>query len=232
MLQIRAAIDIVDSYQSEVGNDDSRRIETNINLDFKGFEAEHAQLAAQYQITTASVLHMTKLYTAGSDINAALIEAGGDPSQLDGAMRAQYYSLLMLNNRVALNEVHHTYSGTGEFDPREITEDGVLSTPAFTSSSLSIKVAVKTTNYRRDDETDEWEATRNALLADMMPEDHVLHFILPAGFKNGFYVAPYSHDPEELEFLIMPNTRFKYVKTETATVQGIRRNFHTYEPEI
>jgi len=211
MLHIRKAMNIMDSYTDETGLPVASELEKNIDLDFDGFEEENAQLTKQYELTRGSLIALIKLYTAGSEINGKLIQAGGDPDALDMRYRREYDALKSLDNMVQLAEEHHVYSGTGTFDPSDVTTDGVFRTPAFMSMSISLKVAVKTTNYRRQDD-----------------EDHVIHTILPKGFTNGFYVAPYSHDPEELEFLIMPNVEFDFVSTRKLDLGGVTRHIHSY----
>jgi len=99
----------------------------------------------------------------------------------------------------------------------EVTIDGIFHTPAFLSTSLSVRVAVKTTNYRRDQAEE--------------VDDHVIHFILPEGFTGGFYVAPYSNDPEELEFLIFPEESFSHINTKIIDLGGIKRHIHTFKPK-
>jgi hypothetical protein len=214
MLHIRKSINIVDSYQNDIGTPDAVELETNINLDFAGFEKENAQLTAQYHLSKwSATVALIKHYSAGSNINNDLIRVGGDPAELGYVEQREYNALIGLGGRVELAEPHHVYSGTGTFDPRDVTVEGIFKTPAFMSTSLSIKVAVKTTNYRRKED-----------------EDHVLHFTLPAGFSDGFYIAPYSHDPEELEFLILANISFKYLGTKIVDLDGVTRHFHSYRP--
>jgi len=229
MLVIRDAMNIVeatltDSLESEVDSAVTKRLESNINLEIGDFAEEDAELAKHYVIPDTKYANSVgservkaiKDYTAGSEINGKLIEVEGDPNMLPSNFRKEYTMLMSLKGKVPLPEEHHTYSGTGTFNPMDVTENGIFETPAFMSTSLSMKVAVKTTNYRRDNAHEE--------------EDHVLHFILPKGYTGCYYVAHYSHDPEELEMLIFPKERFKHVSSQKLMLGGVTRHVHTFEP--
>ncbi len=215
-------MNVMDSYLDDSSSEDSKRIEKNINLEIGDFAEENDHLAKYYTIQDtkyansrgAETIKAIEEYTAGSEINGALIEVGGDSFELPPGLRKQYTMLMSLKGKVRLPEEHHTYSGTGTFNPMDVTVDGIFETPAFLSTSLSIKVAVKTTNYRRDED-----------------EDHVLHFVLPEGFIGGYYIAPYSKDPEELEFLIFPKEKFRHIRSTAMNLDGIKRHIHTFEPK-
>jgi hypothetical protein len=221
MLQIRQHINLVDSYTDDSESVDAQRLEKNINLEIGGFAEENDQLAQYYVVPDtkyanslgSEIIKAIKEYTAGSDVNGELIEAGGDLNLLPPLLKKQYQLIMSLKGKYRLQEEHHTYSGTGTFDPMEVTVDGIFQTPAFLSTSLSVKVAVKTTNYRRESD-----------------DDHVLHFVLPEGFVGGFYVAPYSQDPEELEFLLYPQERFRHLHSHVVVLDGVKRHIHSFKP--
>lgn len=221
---MRNLMNVMDSYSDDSDSVESKRLEQNINLEVGGFAEENDQLAQYYVIQDtkytnslgSETINALKEYTAGSEINGALIEVGGDPNLLPFNLKKQYQLIMRLKGKFSLPEEHHTYCGTGTFNPMDVTDSGIFSTPSFLSTSLSIKVAVKTTNYRREQ--------------DHNVEDHVIHFILPAGFEGGFYVAPYSHDPEELEFLIYPKENFRHMSSRKVHLDGIQRHIHTYKP--
>ena len=206
---------IMDSYEDESGSEEAKRVETNMNLTMKGFEEENAQLEAEFVIEDPKVQAAVRHYTHASTINDELIKVDGVSGLLPKGALEEYELLISLKGP-PLGEEHHVYCGTGTFDPSDVTVGGVFKTPAFLSTSLSVRVAVKTTNYRRDEGDQE--------------EDHVIHLVLPEGFTGGFYVAPYSNDPEELEFLVFPKEHFRHIGTTVLDLDGIKRHIHSYRP--
>ena len=215
MFSMRYFINLADSNTDESDSVESTRLETNINLEIGAFANEHEQLAQQFRITDQATVAAVRHYTHESTINSELIRVGGNPMSMPKDFREEYAKLISLQG-TPLAEEHHTYSGTGTFNPMDVTVNGMFHTPAFLSTSLSLRVAVKTTNHRRD----QAEAQ----------EDHVLHFVLPAGFMDGFYVAPYSSDPEELEYLIFPNVPFRHLNTKVLSLGGVKRHVHSFTP--
>jgi hypothetical protein len=215
MFSIRRFINIMDSYADDSESIEGKRLETNLNLSVDDFKEENDQLAAEFQIDDPAVQAAVKHYTHESTINEELIRVEGVVARMPENFREEYDHLIGLKG-APLGEEHHTYCGTGTFNPMDVTLDGVFKTPAFLSTSLSVRVAVKTTNYRRDQ--------------DEAQEDHVIHFILPEGFVGGFYVAPYSADPEELEFLIFPKEQFRHLHTHVVVLDGIKRHIHSFRP--
>jgi hypothetical protein len=206
---------IMDSYEDDSNSEEAKRIETNMNLSIKGFEEENKQLESEYIIEDPKVQSAVKHYTHASSINEELIRVDGVPGRLPEDFRNEYDLLISLKG-TPLGEEHHTYCGTGTFNPMEVTVGGIFKTPAFLSTSLSVRVAVKTTNHRR-------EQAHNV-------EDHVLHFVLPEGFTGGFYIAPYSSDPEELEFLLFPKEHFRHLGSKVIELDGIKRHIHSFRP--
>ncbi len=215
MFSMRYFVNLVDSYTDDSESLDSKRLETNINLEIGDFATENEQLVQQYKISDPSVIKAVRHYTHESSINDELIRVGGEIGRMPEDSRMEYEKLISLRG-VNLGEEHHTYCGTGTFNPMDVAHGGVFHTPAFLSTSLSVKVAVKTTNYRRD----QAEAQ----------EDHVIHFVLPQGFTDGFYVAPYSFDPEELEFLLFPGVPFQHLTSNVVVLDGIKRHVHSFKP--
>lgn len=211
----REHMNLLDSIESEVDSAETKRLEANINLEVEGFADENNQLAAEFVIEDPTIIRAVKHYTKESTINDELIRVNCEVDRMPSNFQTEYYQLMSLKG-VVLQEEHHVYSGTGTFNPMDITSFKIFSTPAFMSASLSMKVAVKTTNYRREH--------------DEAREDHVLHFMLPAGFEDGFYVAPYSAAPEELEYLIFPQEQFRHVTTRVLDLGGIKRHVHTFRP--
>lgn len=206
---------IMDSYEDESGSEEAKRVETNMNLDMKGFEGENAQLEAEFVIEDPKVQSAVRHYTHASSINEELIRVDGVAARMPEDFRMEYELLVSLKG-TPLGEEHHTYCGTGTFNPMDVTVGGIFKTPAFLSTSLSVRVAVKTTNHRREQANE--------------VEDHVLHFVLPEGFSGGFYVAPYSNDPEELEFLVFPKEHFRHLDSTVVELDGIKRHIHTFQP--
>jgi hypothetical protein len=215
MFSMRYLVNLVDSYADETDTVESTRLETNINLEVGAFKDENDQLAGEFVIDDPAIRKAIKHYTHESSINDELIRAEGDVSRLPEDSQIEYKQLISLKG-VPMAEGHHTYCGTGTFNPMEVTQGGIFQTPAFLSTSLSLKVAVKTTNYRRDH--------------DHAVEDHVIHFILPEGFAGGFYVAPYSNDPEELEYLVFPQENFRHVGSQVLPLDGVKRHVHSFKP--
>jgi hypothetical protein len=175
----------------------------------KSLAKEDQQLKDDFVIDSVNFRDAIYDYTTESPINEELIDAGGDPKKLSAKSRRQYK--LLVANHGKLSEEHHVYSGSGDFGPNKDFE-----TACFISASLSIEIAANTTNFRREEKD-----------AD---HDNILHFILPKGFAGGFYIAPYSQDPEEFEFLIYPNQAFSFVETTVFEIDGITRRIHTFKP--
>lgn len=207
--------EIMDSYEDESESEEAKRVETNMNLSMEGFSEENTQLEAEYVIDDPEVQSAVRHYTHESSINEELIRVDGVADRMPEDFRKEYKLLTSLKG-TPLGEEHHTYCGTGTFNPMDVTSGGVFKTPAFLSTSLSVRVAVKTTNYRREKAHED--------------EDHVIHFILPEGFSGGFYVAPYSNDPEELEFLVFPKEHFQHENSTVVELDGIKRHIHTFRP--
>ncbi len=209
---MRHFINLTDSYQDDSNKIDAKSLEDNINLDFSGFEKENKQLSSEYIVDDKEIQKAIKHYTHASSINDELIRANGNIDKLPTDFRTEYNLLMKLEGN--LQENHHVYSGTGTFNPLDVVVDNVFNTPAFLSTSLSIKVAVKTDNFRRKDSD----------------EDHIIHLFLPKGFTGGFYIAPYSYDPEELEFLIFPNEKFRHIGDQKLELDGVHRIIHSFKP--
>ena len=209
---MRDLINIVDSYTNDTNSDEAKGLSDTTNLEIGDFSKENDELSAYYVIKSQGMQQVVKHYTKESTINSELIKVGGDIDQLPELAKREYNALMSLKG-TPLQEEHHVYSGTGTFDPLEVTVNGVFETPAFLSTSLNIEVAVKTTNFRREED-----------------EDFVIHLILPEGFSGCFYVAPYSFNPEELEMLVFPKERFAFIKTQKLMLDGVNRTVHSFKP--
>lgn len=196
-----------ESYSSEIDSPEAELLSSNIDIisDFDTYAEEHNQLSHQYIITDNATIDAVKAYTDASTVNSLLLR-----SKNLGKHKSEYKLLKSLDGKVALGEEHHVYCGTGIVDPQE----KITKSKAFLSTSLSIQVAVKNTNFKRDGDS-----------------DHVMHIILPEGFTNGFYIASYSVNPEELEFLIMPDVEFDFVDEKKIDIDGVTRTFHTFVPK-
>lgn len=205
-------VSVSESYESQVGLDVSKTIDKNLNIFDLDYAKESEQMANQFRLSEKELKQAVYQYSLGTDLNKELLDSDGDVAQLTPENRDLYTLLMQLPN-IPLQEKHHVYSGTGTFDPRDVLSNNIFTSHAFISTSLSMEVASKTTSYRRK----------------KSQIDHVMHFILPEGFSEGFYIAPYSHDPEELEFILFPEINFKYTKTVEMKLYGnITRYFHTF----
>jgi hypothetical protein len=215
MFNMRYFINLADSYQDDTKSVEAAHTESDLNLVVGSFKKEDLQLTDEFHIDDPAVQAAVMNYTHESTINSELIRVDGQVPRMPESFQDEY-KLLMSLKGTPLGENHQTYCGTGTFNPMEVTSGGIFQTPAFMSTSLSIRVAVKTTNGRRENAEE--------------VEDHVLHFVLPKGYEGGFYVAPYSRDPEELEYLIFPKEHFRHIKTEIRNFEDVKRHIHSFRP--
>jgi hypothetical protein len=204
-----------ESYTDDTKSSDVRNLDQNEYLEIGDFKAENDHLASYFKVEDPILKTIIRQYTNASSINAELIKVNGVILDLSKKQSTIYNQLTNLKG-TELREEHHVYCGTGIFDPRKVITNNLFRTPTFLSTSLSIRVAIKTSNFRR-----------NEMKSD---QDNILHFILPKGFKGGFYIAPFSRDPEELEFLIFPLVEFRYTTTKIITVENIKRYVHSLIP--
>lgn len=201
-----------ESFKDETVASLARSQSDELNLSFRGAQREHDALEDQFVVKDAEVKKAIRAYTRESTLNQLLID--GELSSHPKYERQ--YDLLMSLPRIPLHEEHHLYSGFGAFSPAEVMERKVFSTPAFISASLTLKPAIKTTNFRR--------------LRQDADQDHVIHFLLPEGYTGGFYIAPYSASPEELEFILFPDQEFKVVATQKIEIGEAVRTIWSMRP--
>ena len=208
---MRDIIDLFDSYTNDDESLDASYIGSEY-VDTHGFEEENRQLKSYFKVKSKAAQKAILDYTTESPINNLLNRVlDGDPTKLPLKYRKQYGLLTGLHG--VLKEEHHVYSGTGTFDATEKLENNLFKTTSFISASLNIKIAAMTANFRRDG-----------------TDDNLMHFILPKGFDGGFYIAEYSYDPEELEYLIFPNEKFQYIESKKLEISGITRHIHVFKP--
>ena len=148
---------------------------------------EHRHLAKLHEAVTPEARQAISAYSGqmSRDINRDLIyrnevEEGSDEADV-------HKSLLEHIDQVApLTQTHHVYSGTG-YDPH--FENEIIKTPAWTSASIHPLVARSFTQSPGD--------------------KHIIHFELPTGYNKGAYIASKSEIPNEHEFLLKPNQKWK-----------------------
>jgi hypothetical protein len=94
-----------------------------------------------------------------------------------------------------LDREHHVYSGMGDFDPQEHFKEkrGYFYSPSYISTSIAPQVAVRHSNLK----------------AFGTEHEHIMHFILPKGYKGGHYIANYSPFAGEHEMLLKPGQQWK-----------------------
>lgn len=204
---------LIESYTDDINKSGSSILSSNYNLKIDKFAKEQGQLVATFPIQYEDTIKAIRDYTKESSINAALLS----DKKLNRASKIQYELLIDLKKlHYRLNEEHHVYSGTGNFDPNTVIKNKIFNTDAFISSSLNIEVAAKNNNFHRKETNTK--------------EDHILYFILPKGYNGCFYIGPYSSSPEELEMLIFPNEKFKIIKSKTLQLKNCLRHIHTLTP--
>lgn len=121
-------------------------------------------------------------------------------------------------NAPALEHDIHVYSGF-RINPENLRVKGtnLVHTPAFTSTSIHPLKSIDFTGtqppkFNDDVVTNRVSTTRRA--------HHILHFHLPAGFKRGIYVGHFSAYPEESEYLLDKDQKWK--------LAGVTRHNMTY----
>jgi hypothetical protein len=107
-----------------------------------------------------------------------------------------------------LKEEVHTYSGTG--DNLGLKVGKVVNFPAFTSTSINARTAAMFNTHGPK------EKTANTELEHVLTPHHVLHFKLPVGYNKGAYIVDHSDHPQEHEFLLHPNQKFKVTNKQEA----------------
>ncbi len=139
-----------------------------------------------------------------------------------------------------LKEDLHVYSGIG-FDPSEHFKEGngVFHSPAFLSTSVGVSTpksfgqAFASKDAHHDQWDDEYTAKDNASVVKQgsrsEQDKHIIHFHLPKGYSGGMHIAPESKFPEEREFLLNRNQKWKLVNHEVHTTKDHTR-YRTFVP--
>jgi hypothetical protein len=93
----------------------------------------------------------------------------------------------------------HVFSGTGDWNPLHHVDKKLemLRTPAFTSTSINPHIALDFTSAKSNK-------------GIILPEKHILHFVLPKGYRNGAYISHASQLPKEREYLLNKNQFWNY----------------------
>ena len=135
-------------------------------------------------------------------INKGLIETS-NPQQLPQKMKDNINSIKThISKQLPLDKGMSVFSGTGSWDPTRETKGKILHNKAFISSSV------------------------NFAKAQEFSEGNIAHFKLPVGYKNGAYVANNSNHPEEKEYLLNSDQKWKHIATKATSTGKV----HTFEP--
>lgn len=171
---------------------DSLQVADILPKDATKLESEHKHLSKLHRVNQdTKTLHAISQYTedVSASINANLINNTAR-KYWGTEEHAVHKDLLNHIDRITpLQKTHHVYSGLG-FDPSNKFRKGIIRTPAWTSTSLHPLIA-RTFGERR------WKGS------------HIIHFELPAGYKNGAYIGHVSTLPAEHEFLLKPNQKWQ-----------------------
>ena len=163
-----------------------------------GFEGEHAILSILHDpIVTKYASHVRRITGASHFINNDLVR-----NKVHPIYKTMHENLLQMFKEVPkLTREHHVYSGLGDFDPQDHFDrgNGKFRIKSYISTSIVPQIAVRHTNLKGMTDDDE----------------HILHFILPKGYKHGAYIANYSPFISEREMLLRPNQTFEVVKKNT-----------------
>jgi len=148
------------------------------------------------------------------DLNSRLVR-GESPTIMQQSLHKNLHT--MYDSAAPLQKTHHVYSSTGHFDPSSaVGEHGVFHTPAHTSASLHPGIAAMHANATSD---------------SAKHDHHIIHFELPAGSQHGLYIGGTSKFPEEREFLLRPNSKWKVTgKTEHQMTPTTKRTIWHVKP--
>lgn len=134
--------------------------------------------------------HVMSSYSEDAGVNDHLIKkytrGVGSPYHDKHEDRSTRLSESIKAHGAPLDQAHHVYSGLKGFNPREHFENnnGVIHTPAFTSTSINPHMA------------------KDFAYTGKHEEQHILHFELPAGYAKGAYMEHHSMHPHEQEYLL------------------------------
>lgn len=207
-------VEVSESLEDETSTDNAKSLDSETFLTSDNYVNEQADLLRVYTIDDPELLTAVRRYTEASTINAALRKG----RKLGRVLAPQHASLMRLKEfDRSLPEEHYVYSGMGTLDPEDIIQDGVLTSDAFISASLSSEVAAKNNNFRREKKG--------------KSTDYLLSFRLPEGYRDCYYLGPYSTSPGELEMLIFPGCTFRVTGRKTyALDDGVTRVIYSLEP--
>lgn len=120
--------------------------------------------------------------------------------------RAHTIGAALKAHAAPLEQTHHVYSGMRGFDPSEHFKknNGVIHTPAFTSTSINPHTAM---GFDKD-------------MATNGKDRHILHFELPKGYNKGAYIGHHSEHPHEQEYLLDKGQSWKLKHHEVAYTHG------------
>ena len=163
-------------------------------------EVLHAKSDTFHDKKVNPILHA---YTEESDVNHHLVKKHltgvGSPYAEDHEENADEISHAIKAHAAPLNGTLHTYSGMKNFDPHThfAKHNGVIHTPAFTSTSINPHQAG---HFDKE---------------DGKGESHILHFELPHGYKKGAYIAQHSCHGHEGEYLLDKGQSWKLKNHQT-----------------
>lgn len=147
------------------------------------------------------------------------LHASEDPAEIDAANayahdsgwaqnpESTYYQrynehlMRFLSNAAPLTREHHVYSGMGHYCP-ETTKNGIFKIDRHISASINPEISAIHSNGR-------------SVSSEPI---HTLHFHLPVGYKGGRYIAPYSDYPQELEYVLKSNQKFRMTGADTVSM--------------
>ncbi len=156
----------------------------------------HDPITAKY----ASTVH--RMTNASHMINSDLLEG----NEVHPMWRGVHNKLTdMFSETPALEREHHVYSGMGDFDPHVhfAEKRGYFFNKSYVSGSIAPEVAIRHSNLK----------------AFGTDHEHILHFVLPAGYKGAHYIANYSPFQGEHEMLIKPRQRWKLMSQTKYSVK-------------
>lgn len=118
----------------------------------------------------------------------------------------------------------HVYSGTsGGWNLGHLKEGDAVHTPAFTSTSITPRTAYTraTVNYN--------ESPRKDTGIDYIK--NILHFQLPKGYKGGAHIASVSEYPEEHEYLLNKDQKWRVKAITEHTKEVEHGSNHRVNPD-
>lgn len=195
-------------------------------------ELVQAHAKAAYDIAKRYPHHSDEVKDAMLRKSSPLHIHGNNIKKLDDIFKHKAHTL---------KEDLHVYSGIG-FDPSEHFESGhgVFHSPAFMSTSVGVSApksfgqAFASQNGYHDQWDDSYTSNKdNAEIVKQgsrsEQDKHIIHFHLPKGYNGGLHISPESKFPEEREFLLNRNQKWKLINHEVHTVRDHSR-YRTFVP--